>query len=194
MGKVGITGAEVERGDAERGETGHVRPAVLGHGHAPHGSHERAHGRRGEPGRCAGRTVGQLKSEAVEDVADMVERLEDITVRSEPIVDRNRAGIRDDVAGDAAADPHGVEALAVRTAVDRHLPRSVRGQALQQRRGAMDRVIAEPGPRRVRPASAQRGHNPQGALTARLDLPRCRLQEDREIGVQPVAMVRGKPA
>ena len=106
-------------------------------------------------------------------------------VRREAVVDRHHALVGDDVAGDAAADPHGIESLAVLQPVDDRSARLVGGQSIEDRRRQRGS--------RCRPATSARcapdvpvvAHlDPQRALAARLDAGVRRLHQDGEVGLQ----------
>ena len=125
----------------------------------------------GSPSRggAAGARVGEHALERREQLLHVRERLGLGAVRREPVVDRDRAAVGDDVAGDPALDPYGVEALAVFAAVDRHPPRLVLRQPGQHLAGGVDRVVAEPRPGGVRALAGRDDEDPQRALAAGLD-------------------------
>ena len=160
----------VHRRDAEGGEPGHVGPAELGP--------RRPADRRGELGR--GR-LAEARPGAVRDVEhrhrprgehrlDVIRRLLPAEVRREPVVDRDRALVGDDVARHAAPDADRVQALVVAQAVDLRLPGRVRAQHVQDGAGLVDGVAAHPGARGVRPLARHHDLGAQRALAAAFDL------------------------
>ena len=98
--------------------------------------------------------------------------------------------VRDDVAGHAAADADRVEPLAVVAAVDRR-PRAARTPSSRRSTSParVDRVDAEPGAGACARRPVVRTVGPHRALAARLDQPVGRLQQDREVGRQPVRVL-----
>jgi len=184
VGQLREARAVVHRRDAERGEPGHVGPAELG----PRGSEAGAD--RGHEGGRGG--VAQAGTRALGDVEDCdrpgwkqrpddLGRLPAIEVRGEPVVDRHHALVGDDVAGHAAADGHGVQALAVAQAVDVRFPGHVGTQHGEDVARFVDGVAAHPGARGVRPLPGGGHLGPERALAAAFDLARTRLHQHRDV-------------
>src|SRR5689334_14021284 len=69
--------------------------------------------------------------------------------RGVAVVDRHDAPVRDDVAGDAACDAHGVDALAELQLVDGAGGGRVLGESPQDLGGVVDRVVPLPRSRAV---------------------------------------------
>ncbi|CAM5197749.1 hypothetical protein LSPH26S_02210 [Lysinibacillus sphaericus] len=150
----GIARAVVDGRHAQGAEAGHVGPAELGVRAAADGLHEGLGGRVGEAGQGAGALVvdDELRDVAVgEDLADVRQGLGRGAVGGVAVVDRDGAGVGDDVGGDAALDRDRVEALVVLQAVDGGLARLVGGEAGEDRGDGVDRVGAHPGARGVGP-------------------------------------------
>ena len=117
-----------------------------------------------------------------------------VPVGREAEVDDDRAAVGDDVARDAAFDAHGVEALAIFAAVDRHASSSVRRQSRQHFTRPVDGVVAKPRAGAVRSLAGYDDQDPQRSLAAGLHAVGGRLHEDREIGLEPVRRVACHPA
>src|SRR3954452_15708829 len=183
MREVWVTGAEVHRGQPHRGEACDIGPAELGHGLAVDRGHEVGCRRFGQPRQRARRGVGGHDFVRREHLLDVGQRLRLVPVRREAVVDRDRAPVRNDVAGNTALDPDGVEPLAVLAAVEHHPAGCLRRKVPEDVAGPVDRVVAEPRPRRVRPASGHDDDDAHGALAAGLDPVRGRLHQDREIAL-----------
>ena len=105
------------------------------------------------------------------------------------------APVGHDVVGDARLDPHDLQRLPVLEAVDvdRRAPRSA-AIALEQRRGAVDRVHAHPRPGRMRARAVERGAHVDRALAAGLDPPAGRLEQDREVARDEIGALGEQPA
>src|SRR5512145_3431126 len=184
----GVAGAEVHRGDAEGAEAGHVGPSELrvrGPADSLHESRSRGDAEAGHRRRSG---VGHLDLEPVEDLVHVRDRLLLGPVGRKAVVDGHGAGVRQDVARDAAIDEDRVEPLAVLQPVDDRTPRLVGGEPVEDRGGGVDRVDAVPGPSRVRPLAAGRDVDPQRALAAGLDDRVRGLHEDREVRLEQLGV------
>ena len=121
----------------------------------------------------------------------MRDRIIQRAIRREPVVDRDRAGIGDDVPCDTPLDPHGVQTLAVGEPVNDRRARLVVRQAIEDLPRAMNRIHAHPWASAVRPLSLCTHLDPQSALAPRLDTRVGRLHQDRQIrGEQLGVLVR----
>ena len=157
VGQHRVAGPEVDRRYAERGEPRDVGPAEL-----------RVDRRRRRPRRTPWRPGGRgragrrrrmsvtVTSYPVEEVADERLGLRLAAVGGEAEVDLDDALVGDHVAGDAAADADGVEALVVGQAVDHRLAGDVVVEPGQDRRGPVDRVDALPAAGAVGPLAVVR--------------------------------------
>src|SRR3954452_4793451 len=137
---------EVHRGHAQCAEPCHIRPAELRVDRPPDSRDEVPGGRSVQARQGSGRAVGDPHVVPVEEGAEVGLGLGLAAIGREPVVDADRAQVGQDVAGDAAADPHGVEALVVGQPVDERHPGLVRCEPVQHRGGEMDRVDPPPGP------------------------------------------------
>src|SRR5690606_30121350 len=103
--------------------------------------------------------------------------------RGVAVVDRHDAPVRDDVAGDATCDAHGVEALAELQLVDGAGGGRVLGESPQDLGGVVDRVVPLPRSRAVGGPTARRHPGPEGSVAAALDRATRGLEENGEVGI-----------
>ena len=186
--QVGVTGPVIDRRYAQRGEPGHIRPAVLGP-HLPAGGLDQSlGGRLRQAGQRAGRGVGQLDGhvEPVEHLVHMRQRRVHRPVGGEAEVDGHRGRVGNHVAGHATVDAHGRQTLPILATVDVDAARPIRRQPVQHRAQLVNCVVAQPGTCRMRARSAGADHNSQRALTTGLDIARGGLAQDGHVGGQPV--------
>jgi len=186
-------GPVVHRRDAEGGEPGHVGPAEFGPRRAADRRDELGRGRLPEPGPGAVRDVKHLHRPGGEQRPDEVRRLLAGKVRREPVVDRDRALVGDDVSRHAAPDADGVQALVVAQAVDFRLAGRVPAQHVEDGGGVVNGVAAHPRPRGVRSLAGHGDLGPQRALAAALDLGRTRLHQHGEVAGQELRAVAAQP-
>ena len=112
----------------------------------------------------------------------------------EPVVDRERTRVGDDIARDSPADADGVEALAVDEPVDLDRPRLV---AREQGEGGcerVNRVLAHPGAGRVGAAACRAELDAQRAIAAALNDGVRGFAENREVGREQVGVRAREPA
>jgi hypothetical protein len=183
----------VHRRDAERGEPGHVGPAEFGPRRPADRRDERGRGRMPQAGPGPRRDVEHGHRPGGEHGPDEIRRLLCVAVRREPVVDRDRACVRYDVAGHPAADGDGVQPLVVAQPVDVRLPGRVPAQHVQDGAGFVDGVAAHPGTRGVRPLPGRGDLSPQRALAAAFDFRRTRLQQHREVAGQQFRAMAAQP-
>ena len=110
----------------------------------------------------------------------------DAAVGREAEVHRDRRGVGDDVARDAAVDADRGQSLAVGAAVDVDVARLIARQPVEHRTELVNGVVAQPRSRGVRPGARGPDDDADGALAARLDVAAGRLAEDGDVGAQPV--------
>ena len=130
---IGSPGPKLTAGIAEAGEAGHVGPAELRVDLAADRLDERLRRGQVEPGQRAGSAVGDRDVVPLEEVADERLGLRLAAVGSEAVVDLDHALVGQHVAGDAAADEDGVEALVVLQPVDQRLAGLVVVEPLEDR-------------------------------------------------------------
>ena len=169
VGEHRVAGAEVDGGDAEPGELRDVGPAELGVDLAADRLDERLGGRAVEAGQRAGGEVGHRDPVALEEVSDVCLGVGLAAVGGEAEVDLDDALVGDHVAGDAAADAGGVEALVVGQAVDLGLACDVVVEPGEHGAGEVDRVDALPAAGAVGALPCRAHVDAHRALAAGLD-------------------------
>ena len=191
MGQIRITGAEIDRGDAERGEPRDVGPAVLGAESAVRGVDQCGRGGMAQSWKCSRGGVGQFECDHLgvevfgEDVADVVERVVDAAVGSEAEIDGDPRVVGDDVARNTSPDADGRQPLAVLTAVDVDVAGFVVRERGEHTAELVNRVVAHPGSCGVRTGTRRGEPNTQCPLATRLDLACGRLAENGDVSRKP---------
>jgi 2,3,4,5-tetrahydropyridine-2-carboxylate N-succinyltransferase len=184
VGQARVARAEVQRRHAERREPRNVRPSEFRPRRRSDGCHEIACSRAIETGPGCGGLVNHLHLVSVEYPPHVLDRLAERLVGGEAIIHRDDAFIGDDIASNASANSHSIEALAVLETIDdgpRGLVITEPGKYLS---GTVDSIHSHPRAGTVR-AHARDGHlDPDGALAPCLDACIGRLHEDREIGFE----------
>ena len=190
-----IAGAEVDGGDAEGREAGHIGPPELRCGLDADGSDEALRERRVEAGPGAGRKVDDLNLVCIgEEVAHQLRGLFGGAAGGEAVVHLEAAAIGDHVAGNAALDAHRVETFAVFEAVDDDALGLEPRELVEQGTGPLNRVHAHPAARGVGALAVRRDPCAECAVAAALDGAVGGLAEDREVGVEELGVVaHGSP-
>ena len=187
MRQVGIARPVIDRRDAAGGEPRYVGPAVF-RSHLPVGGVDQGLGcGLGQPGQRSGGTVGLLDPhvEASENLMDVAQRVLRRAVGGEAEVHRQRRGIGDDVAGNAAVDAHRRQTFAVGAAVDLDAAGLIVRESVEYGTQLVNGVVAQPRSGRMRPGSGRVDDDAQRALTTRFDEAAGWLAQDCHVGRKP---------
>ena len=192
VSKTWVTRAEVQRRHAECGEPRDVGPSEFRPRIRPD-CVDKVHGCRPLQSRArARRLIDDRDLVPVEHCLHMLNRLSHRPVGSESKVDRHGALVRDDIARDAPADPHCIEALAVLEAVDHRTCWHVVMQPTKNLGCIMHRIDTHPRASAVRSHTGDSHVDPNRALAPCLDTCIGRLHEDREIGFEQLGSLVGE--
>jgi len=186
VSKARIPRAEVQRGHTERREPRDIRPTEFRSGISPD-SLDKVPGGRPMQARARGRRlVDHRHVIALENLPHVLNCLDNRLTWGEAIVDRHGALVRNDIARNAPADSHSIEALAVLKAINNKASRHIGTQSPQNIGRIMHRIDAHPRPGAVRADAGNPHVDPNRALATGLDPSPRWFHEDRKIGFEQV--------
>ena len=179
VSKARIPRAKVQRGHTERREPRNISPTEFRPGISPD-SLDKVHGGRPMQARARGRRlVDHRHGIALEHLPHVLNCLDARLTWSEAVIDRHGALVRNDIARDAPADPHGIEALAILKAIDHRTIRHIGTESTQHLCRIMHRIDTHPRPGAVRANAGNPHVDPNRPLATGLDPSPGWFHEDR---------------